>query len=215
MPSASLYSTGPALIYINCGSTKSSPKFLGTFEERPEITIERAFAPVKNDLGGSELPLDRTYQGKEGTVAGVINRFRMDVLRAAMAAPISPGASATTSEPANPLPGANAQGIEGSDVGASYGALMTQENRGYDLWLFFPRKAVPAMSAACFIPGYHFLSAFLLGPDKILAGSGDLKTTVVFKCQRQVVTAGRTALTMTLNLFDHDMSAVANLTLDS
>ena len=46
------------------------------------------------------------------------------------------------------------------NVGSDYGALMTQENLGFKLWVYFPRNTLPAMVAAGLIPGFRFLSAF-------------------------------------------------------
>lgn len=192
---ASIYSTGPALFYFDIGQ---GPKYFGTVEDAPLIELETRFKEIRNDLFGTELPADRSYQGQEGTISGNFNRFNFNLILAAMTRPFT-----TTNA-------AGGAAVEGSNVLGDYGSLMTQENLSFPLWVYFPRNVTPAMLLAGLIPGYHFFSSFVLGPDRIKPGSGDYQQEVIFKAQRKV-TIGTSAVNSTLKLYDHDMSAVANL----
>lgn len=183
---ASIYSTGPALIYVGAqGTAPGQAKYLGTFERKPEIEIRKSYVPVMNDLGGSELPTDYCYEGQEGTVSGVMNRFNMNTLRALEAQPASIVAGGAVNAAIN----------EGGDtLGGSYGALMNQDNLGVLLYVVFSRlqpgnlaAAVTALQNQGMPAGYMFLSSFLQGPIKKEPGTGDFKETVIFKCIRKIV----------------------------
>jgi hypothetical protein len=228
MSLASLWSTGPAMAFVSMAGWGGVPRFLGTWEDPPEITIERSYQDVKNQLFGSGVPADRSYQGKEAMVTGVMNRFEFPTFLGLQQGPISAARGAAILAVAGAPDAAAGLGVnpvtapylEGSDVGLNYGSLMSQGGFGCTLWVYFPRSATVGGVGVTpgLIPGYRFLSAFLLGPDKLNPGTVDLKENVIFKCQRVAGAgggpaglAGLTPLTMTLNCWDHNMTAVAGL----
>jgi hypothetical protein len=192
---ASIYSTGPALLFADIGA---GPTFIGTGVEGPDLSLDTRFKEIMNDLFGTELPGDRSYQGQEGDIEVMLNRFNFPILLKMMTRPFI-GNNA-----------ANQASVPGSNVLGDYGTLMTQEKQGFPLWIFFPRNIVAGMVLAGLIPGFHFFSTFIIGPDKIKPGSGDYQQQVIWKAQRKV-TIGTSAVTSTLQLYDHDMTLVKNL----
>lgn len=229
-----LYTTGPALAVVGTvnpvGGSNGPvlPKFLGTFLSPPRISLINSFAPVFADEGGgSGVPTDRIYTGNEASVSGVLNRFNMPLLQTLLnptgTLGIFDGGQGPFGASMGPIfrPNVDFSNVNGRDTQATLGVLMGREDRTFDLWILFPNNLSPGMQQAGLVPGYHFLAAFLHGPTDIQPGSGEMRKTVVFQCQRKR-TFNQTLGRVELVLFDHlglngrDMNflmAVANETL--
>lgn len=193
---AKAYCTGPVHLWVGIAGGHG-PRYLGTGESAPDIEIKAEFEPLTADLAGGKVPFDRMFLGEEGLVSCVLTRWNWSVLRKMMARP-----SADTGTP-------------GHNVSGDVGTVMGLEGKTYPLWCQFPyqEKAFQADMPG----GVHFLSAFLLSPDKIKGGAVAKRVHVVFLCQRlklgdtdYVKTGTELALFQrtTFTLYDYDMSAI-------
>jgi hypothetical protein len=85
---ADFYALGPAHIFVQfrtgTGSSYESAVYLGTCETAPQDSDEPKYVPVMNNIGGSEVPVQLTYQRRQITVAGVFNRYDYSVVRRIM-----------------------------------------------------------------------------------------------------------------------------------
>lgn len=182
---AQVYVTGPALIYAGLANALgTSPVFVGTGESAPDIDIKAEFDPVMNDLGGTRVPFDRCFEGEEGMVSVVLNRFNWSAIRQMMSRPRF------------------FTGTPGSNPSGDVGTLMGQEGMTFNLWLVWPFSTKAAMgggAAANAMPSaVRFVSAFLLSPDKIQSGTKDQKLHLIWQCQRGFsVTAGGNGASIT------------------
>lgn len=201
MPSM-LWTTGPAYFFAK-RSFDPLPLYLGTCERKPIITQVRAFTSVLTDEGGSVIPRDKIYEGREATVTGILNRLDMKVMRFLMNSPAE-----VDGWPQNrPLAvddgfgnrladfpiGRQSQDVfgvmdrndtDGMDWIENYGALIEREGLGVELWILFSRITPYDVQSSGMIQGYHFYSAVLASPDVIEPGGADFRQGVVFHCHR-------------------------------
>ncbi len=195
---ARIYSTGPALIYAGVNDAPGVvPVFIGTCQSAPEIDIQPSFHHVMNDLGGNQKPFDRMWEGEEGMVSGVLNRFNYLTLLRMMSRPRT-----NTATP----------GTAGINISGDVGTLMGQEGLTYHLWVAFPKGGT--LPYPDLVPGYHFYAAMLLGPDKIQPGTKDLGVHCIWQCQRQFNPAGAglgIPTTGSLTLYDTLTTSFASL----
>jgi len=169
---AKLYVTGPAHLFV--GPTIYSQgqlgltgplQYLGTAEYAPNIQIRAGYLPVHNDLGGSVVPFDSSFQGEEGFTFVDINRYNEIVLARIQA------------RPRNHF--ANQQPPRGLNYPGDIGSLMIQEGLAYSVVVVFPYAAKPAMAGMPF--GYRFPFSWLLGPDDLKElGTKPRKVGLVF-----------------------------------
>lgn len=83
---ADFYALGPAHIFLRfrSGAAYEPAVYLGTCETAPQDTDEPQYVPVMNNIGGSEVPVQLTYQRRRMSVAGVFNRYDYSVVRRVM-----------------------------------------------------------------------------------------------------------------------------------
>lgn len=181
---AQCFTSGPALIFTGTQQT-FQPEFLGTSEFSPYIDISPAFKPVFNDLGGRLIPFDKTFQGEEAFVYYNLTRWNEDVYARCAARP-------------------RPTGTRGKSVAGDIGALMNQQNLAYPIWVKFPYANDPAF-APDMPQGYHFLNAWLEGPDHMEPlGTEARALRIFFYCSRFFnVNDG------SFTCYDNDMAAVA------
>lgn len=172
------YVSGPVHMYVGTSAAPPNnpfagggPVYLGTCESAPRIRLNPQFEPLMNDIGGSRLPYDYLYEDMDGMVFGDLTVWNYPVLSQLLSRP-------------NWLKAAPGVGAFG-DIGS----LMATEGFTYNLWLQFPFFAKAAMAGAGLPAGYHFLSAFLFGPDEIDPGTKANKIHVQFQCMRALNTA--------------------------
>lgn len=161
---AQLYTTGFMGCWVGTPGTQTGGNFLGTFEEPPTIEDKAEYVPVKNDIAGPIVPMDKLYAGSHAMASGKLNRFNWGVYQA-IANKALPGSPA------------------GFDSAVSRGTLMLTEGACFPVWFSFPFGAggqtpVPAM--ATLPAGYHFWGGFLEGPERIQGGVRPLSVSVVF-----------------------------------
>lgn len=178
------YVRGPILIYCGVGG---SPTFLGTGERAPRYSLRRSWERVMNDLSGTQIPYDYSYQGCEAFVTCKLTRWNQSVLNNVQ----------------DVVSGSAAAGIMGP---GEVGTLMNTEGVAQPLWLQYGYgpggfAAKPAMSG---LPGgYKFFSAWLEGPDEHEGGTDPASVTLTWHCVR--VPGAQYGQ---FNLFNTDMSGL-------
>lgn len=201
---AKLYTTGPVHIFVGCGGSVNAKQvlYLGTGQEAPDIEIQREFEPVKNDIGGTMLPMDRVYEGQEAMISVALNRIKLTTLHAMQSIRL----------------GGLTPGIETVDT---IGTAICQEGWTYPTFLVFPYQAAKA-SMADLPAGYRFWSTFLQGPDRIKPGTRVKQVHVLIRCMRHFgnvanplsgsAVGGQPGLSTTLSLipklYDFDVSGM-------
>lgn len=179
MPNFQPYVTGPTPLFAS-QSGSSTPRLLGTCEGgvqiKPSIV---AYDAVGNDIGGSMLSVDDTYQGEEWSVSGVLTVFDWAILEMLAARPF------TSSTP-------------GTSIFGEIGTLMIAEGAYPQLWALFP-YATKAYQSSSIVAGYHFFAAKFLGPE--LTGSTKAqRSPVAFECKRKIQAGG------IFKTYDHSMT---------
>jgi hypothetical protein len=189
---AKIFTTGPALMYINYGSWL----YLGTAESPPDIDLIGGFDPVYNDLGGTVLPFDRIYEGEEAVISFVLNRYvqaSLDIIQAVIG-------SKTI----------------GTDTFGDTGSIIGQEDRTFQYGMLFPYAAKALYTD---MPrGYKFFSCFRIGPQGVRPGTRAKAHNLILRAQRYTTmrpgqsTTISTALTQSASiLYNHDVSAFADI----
>lgn len=178
---ASLYSTGPANLYVSVATvgssltmtdlltypSKATTFFLGTCEKPPVISLEPAYLPIKADIGGPLLPYDHLFTGEIGIVSGVLNRFNEAVYAEIAARPTLLGTRGT---------------YAAKDVGRPM--MMSGPGRAFCLWVQFPYQAKTVYGSTGSMPkAYRFPGAILFGPDVVMPGTPS-RRALTFWCGR-------------------------------
>lgn len=141
----------------------TSLTYLGTCEKAPKIVHRPAWKPVFNDIGGTEVPFDVSYQGEEAFTFADLTRWNEPVFSALQARPNFPG------------------DVRGLNIPGDIGTLMLTEGRAYQLFIFFPYVAKPAYASGGMPAGYRFVATFLEGPDELSElGTSPRKINLIF-----------------------------------
>lgn len=174
---AKLWSTGPALVYIEfqgiAGMTKvpgqaNSALFLGTAEDAPEIDLipfyRKVYADSRGQRNGPEAT--KAFLGETALVAVNLNRFNEPVLQQVQARP---------NHANDTKPGAI------DDVN-DVGTLIAEENKFLTVYVQFPYARFSAYSGMP--PGYRFPGATPVGPDRLrsLGTNGARAVLLAFDC---------------------------------
>jgi hypothetical protein len=165
-----VFCSGPVAVYTGI----STPTLLGYGEKAPRISQKRHFKPVFNDLGGSMVPFDVTYQSQEAFVTVRLTWWNYAALLDELT-PINE---------------------EGVDQDGDIGTLMILEGFCTQLWLNFPNSggggAMPGMPAAI-----HFPAAVLESGDD-QPGTDAEYYDLSWHCLRKYSSDGKT-----FTLYDH------------
>jgi hypothetical protein len=187
------YVTGACSVWAGIGAG-SAPVFVGHAEQGMSIDIRAGWEPVMNDLAGTKVPFDMSYQGEEAILSGTLTRWNEAVV-AAMAARWNAQASF--------LGGPQ----RGSENTFARGTLMLTEGAAFPIWLNFPLSSIAAF--ATLPDGYRFAAGFLESPDRLEPGTRPYKIQMIWHCLAVFTPSNGSFL-----LYDHDMSAVAALPLN-
>ena|ERR1051326_8431687 len=188
---AQLWTTGPAHLYIGPTNPSSpltaSALYLGTAEVAPQIEILAKYAPVFNDLAGSQVPFDTIFEGEMGHTFVELNRFNEATLAIAQNRP-----NHFTS------------GTRGSNVGGDVGTLMLTEGKAFSVYVVFPYASKPAYAG---MPaGYRFPFSVLLSPDRFTKlGTRERKVALIFEHLRGFYPA-----TGVFGLYDNVVAGLPN-----
>lgn len=161
------WTTGPAHLYAGVGGASLSaktPLYLGTAETKPDIDIEGAYEALMNDLGGSRMPFDRSWQAEEGAISFVLTRWDYGVALRMMCSP-------------NYL--ANAAG---DNLLEDVGSLMGMEGNTFPFWVVFPKQLINPYTR---MPaGFRFWSCVCEYPRRLEPGTRPHKIGMVIRAQR-------------------------------
>jgi hypothetical protein len=159
---AIVYVTGPVLLFIRIPG--GSPVFLGTSMTAPRRVIRRCFAPVHNDLKGSQLPFDDLFAGEEAYIFADLTRWNELVYRSLSKMPVPVGSVAPL------LP--NTGGLAGSLSTSDLGTAMMTEGAAYQLYMRWPfYDTHPMMAANGMLAGERYLQVYFKGEDKADQGN--------------------------------------------
>ena len=176
------YVSGPVHLYVGLTGT---PTYLGTFLEAPKRRSTPKFSPIFNDLAGDQEPFDMQYQGTSDDIFGDLTVFNWTVLRACVAK-------------------RSLGSAEGSDAFGATGALVIGEGLAYPLWLHYPYYQLKAaFSANGAPPGYHYVAAWLIGPEEEDLGTKENRIHVQFHAMRAYVPAAGGFI-----LYDRNMNGI-------
>ena len=179
---ASIYSTGPAYVYIGF-LNKPEPLttdgevillgddidifFLGTCEDAPEIELQPIYVDVRSDTGGVSVPFDKIFDGQTARILlPRMNRFNWDVYKMLQG-----------------VPNVGLTNNMAKNVAGDIGALMLREGSAVGVWIVFP-YADPflAFGTPEDMPrGYHFPGGLFVGPNNLKPGTEDLKNSLLFQ----------------------------------
>lgn len=144
--------SGPAFIYIARQLPAATPTgaqlfFLGTCEQPPSLQLNPQWEPIMNDVGGSLLPIEYTYQGEDGLLSGVLNKWN-EAVYAALAT--------------HGLLGQIAQSLgRGADLWSDIGTMAQLEGITFQTFLHFPYASKTPNAAQSMPNGYRFLACRL------------------------------------------------------
>lgn len=122
-----LWCTGPALIYAGVGGAlgAQTPVEVGTAEAKPTIFIYAEWDQAMNDLGGSKIPFDDSFQGEYAIIRADLTQWDETNLAKCMTRP-------------------DFTGTRGFYPFGAIGALMKTEGFAYNLWMKFPYQSKAA-----------------------------------------------------------------------
>jgi len=202
---ANLYVTGPAHIYVapggiistsNSGSSgtlianyfagvsASTILYLGTCEQPPRILVDPKWKALYADIGGDEVPFEKSFMGEAGMVTGILNRWNEAVYAKCAAKP-------------------RTNATRGTWTANDVGTLMLAEAVAYPLWLHFPYASKQFGTIYNMPSGYRFLATYLAGPDGIDPGTKASKRVIAFACERVYKPSDGS-----WKLYDHDMTNI-------
>lgn len=151
---AQAWVTGPCHFYV--GVLSGTPLYLGTTEGRPYEDDQPGWEELMNDVGGSQIPYDVSYQQGELYFGGVFTRFRRDAFERIKTRPRSGGA------PGGP-------GIPGTAGTGDVGTLMLTEGQAYNCWVvnaygvgsLAPKAAYAASPFGVMPGGVRYIASWL------------------------------------------------------
>lgn len=134
----------------------------------------REFEPVFNDVMGTRLPYDYSYQGQEAFIDYMFTRFNELVYELCASVP------------------QQIAGVPGINVDGDVGTLMVTEGKTFPVWITFPYAAKAVFGGNSMPAGYRFFACLMKGPDRHRSGTGVRKIGVHFHATRVYVppTAG-------------------------
>lgn len=154
--------------------------YLGTCEVAPKIRISPQWEKVMNDIGGAILPIDYTYQGEDGEIAGTLTMWNEDVYYNIQSKPAE---------------------VRGVNSAGEIGTMWQLEGACRHLWIHFPYATKTAYSAAAMPTCYHFVAVRPIG-EELGIGTVASKRLMAFAADRFLVPS-----TLALKLYDNTLSA--------
>jgi hypothetical protein len=98
--------------------------FLGTCETPPTLQLNPQWEPIMNDIGGSMLPIDYSYQGEDAVLSGTLNKWNELVYKNLASHSLAQGVSG-----------------RGSELWKDVGTLAQLEAIAFQLYVHFPYSA--------------------------------------------------------------------------
>lgn len=153
-------------------------KYLGTAEVTPKVHEDIKWRDVFNDMGGKEIPVQRTKQGRIGVIGVLLNRYSKftwgDILMAG---------SDTVAAPGTPTAAQVNYGQEGR---FSRGSLAFGVS-SFELWQVFDNATSPVWRQAGMELGYYWPQVLVANQDRDTLGTEVEKLLLVFEAYPQFV----------------------------
>lgn len=166
---ATVLGSGPIHVYAAFGlgteKTGADATYYGTTREGPDITEQKSFYGVKNDLSGPALNLDEGFAGREDIIALVATRW-LETLDQAFEHFLDPNAAVTP---------------RGRTRVSDRGTLMIHEKKCIVLWLVKAGASRAANVAAGMAQGRKYHACVPIGPDKPIEGNKENMRVRVYK----------------------------------
>lgn len=171
--------TGPVHIY-------TFGLYLGTAERAPRRRLVQHYSPVMNDIGGTQVPFDVCYEGRESFVQCRLSRWNYAVL--------------------NQLFTISDSTKEGKDLPGDIGTLMLLEGKAFTLQLVYPYATSKPVAMAGMPTGFRYPATVLETEDDD-PGTEAEYIDLSFHCYRSY-----DATTGTFLLYDNNVTGLANPT---
>lgn len=197
------FSSGPCFMFLGLATSTqftsqgvqqvSSPAFLGTGEVGPRLAHHYEKEPVMNDVAGSKLPFDSLMMGELAMISYVLTIWEEPIIQRLE----------------RKINLANA--VLGSDAPLDRGSLMIAEGLFFEFWLLYGHRNKPIMLASGMPAGRHY---YCTEPDEVatLPGRRSNRKEVSMTAHGKPL-YNQGIPTGAFQLWDMDMSAVANLIL--
>jgi hypothetical protein len=182
---AQLWSTGPVDVFVAAGPG-FTPIFLGHGKTAPQINLIRRYENRMSDLGGSQIPHARTYQGQYAIVAMTLERWDWTTLT------IIEDIARTGTAP-------------GVDAAGTIGQIMETTPALYlILYLRFEYLSGNV------VPGYRFVRAYPENEEAIQPGTTDNTIGLHFYCGRALGTLSGTGIPV--QVYDYSVAGLPAMT---
>jgi hypothetical protein len=170
-PSQSTSNSVPASV------NNANAKFLGWCEEAPEIDVQQKWVPVFTDVGGNQVPTDKSWQREIGFIGMSLSQFNRFPYYSATYQP----------RPATSLAGVDNPAFRGLASPGDVGTLMLTEGQAIVIYVQFPYAVKPAMGGGAGPPagmeqGYRFFAGTLEGFDPGPTGTKPQIVTMAWEC---------------------------------
>lgn len=157
---ASNYVSGPCYIYISLQRAtaggaiitpattvaKADIRYLGTCEQAPRIRLNPQYEGVVNEKAGIKLPIDYSYQGEDGEVAGTLTEWNELVYERIQNKPAQ-------------------SGTLGKNVVGDIGSLLQLEGYTFHTWIHFPYVTKVYGTTLSMPACYHFPACRAIGEE--------------------------------------------------
>lgn len=185
---AQQFSSGSTHLWLRFNGT-GSPQYFGTCESFPQDSRSPQYEFLMNDLSGSKVPLDLSYQGESSQVSVVMTRWDENL------------ANGLTVAPGQVTP-------SGQYDWEDLGTLMMLEEQFTELWIVYLYGSALAnktvYTANGMIPGRHYLQTVLWSPQMDEVGTKPMKRHFMFYAWPQIDVANQAFV-----LYDTDMTGIS------
>jgi hypothetical protein len=188
---AYLYISRLALSAIGTPATTAQLYFLGTCETPPTLQLNPQWEPVMNDIGGSMLPIDYSYQGEDAVLSGTLNKWNETVYLNLASHALAQTVAA-----------------RGSEKWSDIGSLAQVESLIFQLYVHFPYSAAKTVYGTTnnMPAGYRCVACRLAG-HSIGPGTRAGRRQLVLHSDRALLETFSTS-TSGFKLYDHTMTNI-------
>lgn len=189
--------SGPANFYVArqaafpyaYPASKATIYFLGTCEQPPTLQLNPQWEPVMNDVGGSLLPIDYSYQGEDGLISGTLNKWNELIYTFISSHGLAQGGTA-----------------RGTELWSDIGTLSQVEGISLQVWIQFPYASKTPYAAQGMPGGYHFKSCRLAG-HVIGPGTRAGRRQLILHADRSLSESATASLSVN-SLYDNTMTYI-------
>ncbi len=145
------------------------PVYFGTAERYPEENRNPQYEALMNDISGTKVPLDFSWEGEDAQIALPMTRWNEQLALRMEAKP----------NPATTSIGGTQPSVPGSWFAGDVGSLMGFEGFAWQFWLVRTFGALLANKAAYvgngLLPGRHYNQCLIWSPETEESGTAPMK----------------------------------------